>query len=308
MNPRRLKSYLFLTAVAVIWGIAGPIIKFTLRELTPFTFLTYRFFISSLVLVPIMIATNQKFPKNLRDILMLFLISLLASSVNLGLLFFGIKYTSVLDQTVISVVSPVMVVLAGSIFLKDRVTNKEKFGIFITLLGTLIIIILPLFAHSFFPRENLIGNFLVLLSDLAWVAYVILSKNALREKISPISITVSSFFVGFITLLPFAVIESNGISKFIFKITALSFNSHLGVLYMALISGALGYYLFQEGQKSIESSEASLFAYLQPIFSAPLAVFWLGEKITFPFIIGSSIVALGVFIAEYKKSKLAPKK
>jgi DME family drug/metabolite transporter len=74
---------------------------------------------------------------------------------------------------------------------------------------------------------------------------------------------------------------------------------------MALISGALGYFLFSLGQKSIEASEATVFSYIKPIFAVPLAVIWLGEKITVPFIIGSIIITLGVAVAEIKKSHLA---
>ncbi|NTV79075.1 MAG: EamA family transporter [Clostridiales bacterium] len=40
-----------------------------------------------------------------------------------------------------------------------------------------------------------------------------------------------------------------------------------------------------------------------PIFAAPLAVIWLGEKITPVFIIGAIIIAVGVFIAEVKKKR-----
>ena len=70
---------------------------------------------------------------------------------------------------------------------------------------------------------------------------------------------------------------------------------------MAFLSGIVGYALWIKGQKSIEVSEAGLFAYLTPIFGAPLAVWWLGEKITPIYIIGALIITLGVFIAEYKK-------
>ncbi|PJA42810.1 EamA family transporter, partial [Candidatus Woesebacteria bacterium CG_4_9_14_3_um_filter_39_10] len=43
MNPHRLKAYILLLIVAVIWGIAGPVIKFTLGGFPPLLFLTYRF-------------------------------------------------------------------------------------------------------------------------------------------------------------------------------------------------------------------------------------------------------------------------
>ena len=76
----------------------------------------------------------------------------------------------------------------------------------------------------------------------------------------------------------------------------------MGVWYMALISGSLAYYLYVKAQRSIEVSEAILFNYLQPVFSIPLALFWLGEKITPAFLLGALIIALGVIIAEYKKA------
>ena len=70
---------------------------------------------------------------------------------------------------------------------------------------------------------------------------------------------------------------------------------------MALLSGSLAYYLYVRGQRTIEVSEAVLFNYLQPLFMVPLAVFWLGEKLSATFLIGAVIIAAGLFIAEYKK-------
>ena len=72
---------------------------------------------------------------------------------------------------------------------------------------------------------------------------------------------------------------------------------------MAIVSGSLAYYLFNKAQKTIEISEASVFSYLYPLFSAPLAVLWLGESITPVFIIGGIIIAIGVTIAEVKKKR-----
>ena len=80
-------------------------------------------------------------------------------------------------------------------------------------------------------------------------------------------------------------------------------NYHLGVLYMAIISGTLAFWLFNKAQKSIEIGEQSLFAYLYPIFSLPLAVLWLGEKISTIHIIGGVIIIIGVVIAEIKKKR-----
>jgi len=305
MNPKRLRSYIYLVIVAAIWGAAGPVIKFTLRELPPFTFLTYRFFITSLFLVPIMIASKEKFPKDSKKNLILLVLSLLGTTVNLGLLFVGLKFTSVLDQTFISETGPIFVILASSIFLKDRITKREKIGILITFLGTILIILKPLIENGVLNYNNLFGNILILLANISWIAYVIISKKQLRQKVTPLTITFSNFFVGFITLLPLAVLENHGAGNLVLAISNVSLLTQLGVFYMAIISGALAYYLFQLGQKSIESSEAAIFSYLQPLFSTPLAIIWLKEEISSGFIISVIIIVTGIIIAQYKKKSLA---
>jgi len=84
------------------------------------------------------------------------------------------------------------------------------------------------------------------------------------------------------------------------KLIHLPFSAHLGVFYMAIISGIIAYYLFQYGLQHIEASEATVFQYLGPVFSTPLAVIWLHDKITPPFLIGAVFIVIGVFTAEYK--------
>jgi len=303
MNPHRLRAYIYLVITAAIWGIAGPVIKFTLPALPPFIFLTYRFLISTIVFLPIVLLKKAKAPRGRKDFIILTLIALLGSSVNLGILFYGYKYTTALDASLLSATSPVFVVIASVLFLKERVTKKEKIGLVIALLGTLAIIFQPLAENKILFRENILGNFLVTIANIAGVSYVILSKYGLKRKYSPLYMTFYMFLIGFITLLPLSILQAGSLSSLVSLITNSSLQTHLSVLYMALLSGSLAYYLYQRAQKTIEASEATLFSYLGPLFAAPLAVFWLGEEITIFYILGAVIVAIGVIIAESKRKR-----
>ena len=305
MNSSRPKAYFYLILVAAIWGAASPVIKYTIPDFPPFIFLTYRFFITCLILLPIALINKISLPKNSKDLVILFIVSLLGSSINLGLLFYGYVYTTALNASLISAMSPLFVVAAGAIFLKEKVTRIEKVGLLIAFVGTLIITFQPIAENNLFVGKNILGNLLIIAANFAWVAYVILSKYELKHKINPLQITTYMFFVGFITLLPFATNQSGGFHMLIKNTINAPLKAHLGVWYMAILSGALAYYLYQKGQKNIEASEATLFSYLSPLFAAPLAIFWLGETITIPYIIGAIIIAAGVFIAEYKKSQKA---
>ena len=87
----RIKAYLLLLLVSVIWGIASPVIKFTLFGIEPDLFLAYRFAISTLISIITFIIMGVKLPKDFKLIGLIFLYGFLNSVVSLGFLFFGMK-------------------------------------------------------------------------------------------------------------------------------------------------------------------------------------------------------------------------
>lgn len=300
MNPVRKRAYIELLIVTIIWGFAAPVIKYTLGGFSPAVFLTYRFFISAVVAVIIFLFTGLKLPKKPKVIALTLFNGLLISTVALGLLFLGTDKTTSIDSNLISAIAPITIAVAGVFFLKEHITKRESIGILIALAGTLITIIEPVlkFQDGFGGLE---GNLLVFSSVLVGTVTAVLAKFVLRDEVDALTATNLSFIVGFITILPFGlpkILSSN------FQVLAsVPLSYHAGVFYMALLSGTLGYFLWHKAEKSIEISEVSLFAYLYPVFGTPLSVFWLKEKITLPFIIGSVVIAVGVILAEMKKRR-----
>jgi len=301
VSKDRLKSYTLLLVVAAIWGIAGPVIKYTLPNFPPMVFLTYRFFISTLLMLPIVWVFKPKFLYSKREIVMLTAAGLLGSTLNLGLLFLGIEKTTVLDAIIIGNTAPIFVVIGGMYFLKEKISKKELAGIIVTFFGTLIIVVQPLFEGNLFNSQAIVGNLLIVAANIAWVFYVIITKTELKHRVDNLTMTTFTFLIGFLTSLPFALLQTKGAVNLLLMVSAAPLLSHLGVWYMAVLSGSLAYFLYQEGQRKIEASEATLFGYLSPLFAAPLAIFWLKETLSVPFIIGTAVVTIGVFIAEYKK-------
>lgn len=299
MSNSRLIAYGILLATSVIWGFASPIIKFTLADFPPLIFLTYRFLLTSLVMLPLFVLLDDKIPKvKPRSWFMIIIAGLLGSSVNLGLLFWGLDNTTAISASVIAATSPIFVVLAGAFFLREKVKSTEAAGLVIAFIGSLVITISPSITTD---GETVFGNFLIILGNVSWVGYVVITKKVLQNNISPLFLTTSSFFLGFLSLLPFSIAQYRSLAGLTSFIADRPMSAHLGVIYMALISGALAYWLYQEGQRRIEASEATIFSYLHPIFAVPLALLWLGEKVTTPFLVGAIIVTTGVVIAEYKK-------
>ena len=300
MNPARLRAYLLLLIVSIIWGIAGVVIKFTLNGFSPAIFLLYRFTISAFVSVIALMITGIHLPKNRKLLAYVLVYGFLTSTVSLGLLFLGYEKTTAINATLISSIAPILVAVAGAVFLKEHITRIEKIGITIAFIGTIVTIIEP-FLRNLDGIDQIIGNILIFISVIVGVATAVMAKMLMRDNVRPQTLVDVSFIVGFITSLPVLLFVTP--TAFIHQITTAPLPYQLGVIFMAVISGNLAYLLWHKAQKTIEVSEAGLFTYLLPIITTPLAVGFLSESITIPFIIGAVIITIGVIIAEWKKKR-----
>lgn len=298
MSPNRLKAYLLLTLTTVFWAVASPVIKFVLGELSPLPFLAYRFAITTIAIIVISFFVKIQIPKKLSTLFLLLFYSFMTSTVTLGILFFGLKETTVIESTIISMAGPILIAIAGVYYLKEHVTKKEKIGMSIALIGTALTVIEPL-VRSGTGKMQLSGNLLILVYLLTNTVSVVLAKNLLRKGVNAWTMVSSTFLVGFVTTLPFLYFNG-GIVQTFSQIKSLSLNTHLGVIYMALVSGLLAYGLSNKAQKTIEIGDAAIFQFLYPIIAIPLAIFWLKETLTLPYIVGALIISVGVVIAGFK--------
>ena len=301
MNSARIRAYLMLLVVAIIWGIASPVIKHTLEGFSADVFLTYRFGVSTIVALVLFLITGIHLPKKASSLLLLVLYGFLNSVVSLGLLFFGMENTTVLEAGLITLASPLLVSTAGVYFLHEHITRREKIGMIIAIIGTIFTIVDPLInnGHS---SIRFSGNLLVFGYVISTLITTLIAKKILKDGVNPLTMTSISFIIGFVSFLAF-ILTKMPITELILQIRSVKPEYHLGVLYMAIISGNLAFYLSNKAQKTIEIGEQSLFAYLYPIFSLPIAVYWLGEKVTPVIILGGIIVTVGVAIAEIKRTR-----
>lgn len=301
MTSHRIRAYIYLLIVALIWGIAGPVIKFTLSGIDPLPFLSYRFLISALIALVYFSIKGFRFPNFKKTFLLTLLYGILAFPVALLILFLGLNKTGVLEMSLITLLGPLLVTAGGVLFFKDHVTKRERLGIFIVLIGTLFSTFYPLL-NGESTKIELSGNVLILIFLLIDSAATLLSKKLLKLDASPVVLVNLGFIIGAVFLVPASIIKF-GFSTMVNTVVSLPVKYHLGVLYMAIFSGTIAYSLWVLGHKSVEVSEAALFRYLSPVFGVILAVLWLNEKITPHFIIGAVLIATGIIIAEIKKRR-----
>lgn len=324
---KKLKNDLLLPHIAllfatILWGAATPIIKITLGYVPPLTFLFLRFLAACLILLPYIIYETQKTKISKRDLINFFLFGLL-SQTSLALIFVGLKYTTVLETTIIGVLGSIMVVAAGHYFYNDRVTKQVKIGLLIATLGTLFVILEPLITRNFHDKrvlERVFGNGLILIYNITWVIFIVWSKFSLSgeksklmtknlsfihlkqmsKEYSPTLLTTISLYVGLITITPLALLENMGLLGRLssFDIFSIDGRGILGILYMAIGSSTVAYMIYQWSLKYVTVSDTAFFGYLAPIVTLPFSYLFLGEVPNQFMLIGSLVIAVGVVIAE----------
>lgn len=295
-----MRAYIYLILVAAIWGCASPIIKFTLGGLDPLPFLAYRFLIAGIISVFIFsykLSKGKKFKHFKANFGKVVIYGILAVPLALGILFAGLDKTTVLDLSLIGVIGPMVVTLGASLFFHDRITKREKLGISIVLAGAVLNSLYPLLGKN---DTQLTGNILLLIYLFSDAGSVLLAKKAVRKKIKSENLTNFAFIIGALVFVPMVII-TRGVSNFTQTILTLPLKYHLGVWYMAIVSGNIAYFLYVRAQRSIEVSEATLFNYLQIVFTVPLAIFWLREQLSIHYLIGAALIVIGLFVAEKKK-------
>lgn len=285
-------AFLALIFSHLIWGGNFIVAKIALQEFPPMTLAFLRFAFASILLVPFLFAFEKKQLKvKLEHWPKLFAVGFLMISINIALFYQGLPKTTVIDASVLSMSIPILSVTLGWWFLKEKLYWINLLGILLGLVGSIVILGLPLLFLGNFSSERLLGNGLILLSSLSFVVGTIIAKDVL-EKYHPLIITFITFLVGSITFFIPASLDYINNPIWIEKISILGV---LALLYITLLSSITAFFLMHYGVEKVGVIKANLFHYMEPAVAATLAVPILGERISYSFIVGTVLVVLGVY-------------
>lgn len=295
-----IKSWPYLAIITAhfIWGINFIAAKFALQEFPPMSLAFLRFFFALILLLPFLLTEKKKIAKI--DLPVLLGIGLLMVTLNIGFFYEGLKRTDVTTASILTLIVPVLSVLGGWWFLKEKVYVVNLAGIFLGLLGTILVVGLPFIILGIQPTsQSMLGNILIILASISWVAGAMLSKSILK-KYSTLTLTAIIFAVGTVTFLIPAINEYVKNPLWYQQITILGI---LGLGFITIASSICGYFLFEWGLSKLGVIKADLFQYIEPIIATTLGVLILNEQLRFSFIIGGVLIALGVYWATLGKER-----
>lgn len=289
--------YIALILAHLIWGANFVVAKITLQEFPPMSLALLRFALASLLLAPFFLAETKKVKIQKQDLPKLIAIGVLIITLNITFFFEGIKRTTAIDASILTLTIPILSVLLGWWFLREKVYLYNLAGIGLGFAGALIILGLPQLITGSLSPQALIGNILIILASASWVIGAIIAKSILT-KYSSLVVTAIAFLMGTVTFFIPASLEYIQNPAWINQITILGI---FGLAYMTLLSSVSAYFLFEWGLSKTSVIIANFFQYIEPFIATTLAIAILGEGLSNQFLTGAALIVIGVYLGTLAK-------
>jgi len=213
-------------------------------------------------------------------------------ALNPILLFIALQFTKASVSPLIYASVPAMTAVYLLVVRKEKLNFEQKLGVIVGFLGVVLIILFPFLHKTDATVFDVVkGNMLIFLAAITFIAYSITSKQKQRKiNASPISLTFYFSLITFLLSIPFSLYE---LSNKPIDLSILSMGHVLAIIGVGVIGTSLFYFAYQSALKLGSELSASLFTYLQPVFTAIFAILLLGEIITPVMIVGGILAVVG---------------
>tara|TARA_Y100001935_G_scaffold76695_1_gene64058 strand:+ start:2044 stop:2940 length:897 start_codon:yes stop_codon:yes gene_type:complete len=244
-------------------------------------FLTYIFFIKEKV--------------NSSDLVRLIFCGLFGVAINQLFFFEGLNLTTPINAAIIMTVSPILVIIFSAIIIKEKITIRKIFGIFLGLTGAATLILKS--GAISLNNDYFIGNFLVFVNATSYSIYLVIVKG-LMTKYNPITVMFYVFSFGLIFVFPFGISELSNVSLEIFTLEIF-----LKVGFVVICTTFLAYLFNAFALKSLNPSVVSIYIYLQPVLATVIAIILKSDSLDLIKIISSVFIFSAVFLVSMPSKK-----
>lgn len=167
----RRHALLLLGVVVLAWGLTWVVSKLLLQHLTPLWAVAARSIVGTLALLALGLALRRVAWPVKADIPVIVSVGLLHMGAFAALVSLGLQTVPAGRSVVLAYTTPLWVIPAASLFLREPIGHARKLGLALGVLG-LAVIFNPL-AFDWSQRDAVVGNGLVLLAALCWAANIV---------------------------------------------------------------------------------------------------------------------------------------
>lgn len=283
---------IFLTSL--FWGISFSSTKILLETLVPAQIAFFRLVPAVLVLGAVFWASRQKFARG-ADLLRMGAGGL--TGIFLYFLFEnnGLRFTTAGTAALIVSIIPVLNVVAGALFFRERNPLRRWIGVILSFAGVYLIISSG--DGNALSFSNLKGNLLIFLAGCSWIFYTRINEP-LSQRYSSLAMNFQQTLAG--AVLMGLLVLPRGVNLSVFTPKVL-----LNLSFLGLFCSAAAFFLYLYALKSLGSTTVTTFLNLVPVFGVLGGAVFLKETLATGQIFGALTVILGVTLVTVSAGKKA---
>ncbi len=300
MDTAKMKGHVAMLAANSMWGLMAPLAKFVMigGAVSSLVMTDLRVF-GAMILFWIFSFFQKPEHVGHKDLMKLFVASLLAIVFNQGSYIFGVGMTSPVDASIITTSMPLIAMILAAIFLKEPITGKKILGIAVGASGALLLILGSSQASGTTVKGDnpLLGDVFVLLAQCSYAFYFVLFKNFVT-KYSAVTVMKWMFTYAFICLLPFSYS-----SLLATDWLALDGARIASILFVVIGATFLSYILIIVGQKNLRPTVAGMYNYIQPLVATIVAICWGMDSFNLTKVLSVVMIFGGVWLVTSSRSR-----
>lgn len=291
-----MKGHLLILTANILFGISMPVFKYLLTSDVPpeaitimrATFACMMFWFVSLFM-----------PKEkvlLKDLLTLLVCALCGVGINQWLFVVGLKSSSPVNASIIATGVPIFVLLLAVVILKEPITRKKTFGVFMGVSGGLLLVFSS--THTVNSTNSLGGDILMVINSLMYSVYLVLSKP-LSLRYSSVTIMKWMFLFSALTLAPFCFKYVQYVP--IFHKETFNITEMYALLYLLFGATFVAFMLIPMSLKHVRPTTVSMYNYVQPIIASVIAILIGQDVFSLQKLLSAVLVFTGVLLVTQNK-------
>jgi|GEM_PF-64897 len=277
---------LALLVMVTIWGVNAVVVKVAYSQIPPHEFMTLRFGLAGALFAAMLAVTDRSWSFSRRDAGMLVLAGLFGTTLYQPLFLYGLRYTHASNASLIIATTPAFVAVLHWLLGRERVALRGWIGMAAAFTGIALIVILE--GDIRLGSETLLGDALILGSNLCWAIYVAFSGPLMKSH-PPLRVTAVAAIVGTVPLL------LQGLQGlFAMEWSRIDRSGWGCVLFSSILGVVVAFVIWNLAVQKIGATRTAGYQNLTPGIVMITASLVLGEPITLIKIVGAMLILAGV--------------
>jgi len=287
-------NFAAVVIVNVLWAAQYPAYKVAGDRMEPAALNFWTLLFALITLLPFWILGRKTVSVNgeekrqrsaIVEFLLLGILGIIPPSVMLS---WGISRSSASNAAILSLTVPLLMTCMAIAFLGEKFTRIRGLGLLLGLLGTVVVSTADLARFSLSPKL-FIRNCVIVIAALGSAFYNTYSKDLLA-RYSEIEVLIFSYVVA---LVACAAISAVFDRRPFYLLDGYGASTWAAVLVLGILSWGLAMILWMWALNRLEVSHISISIYLLPFFGLLLSIWTVGEKISWPQVLGGCLALIG---------------